>query len=118
MKNLIVIVILAAVITGCHESRFDERWQRREDNINDLWTSHATREMGRPMNIEELGNTAEEMQRVYDQRLQATLENIEARSRMRYQKWIEEESGRRKHFEDNATGNPESIEKTWTKLTP
>jgi len=110
------VCVLAMVAPGCHDAAYEADLARRQKNLHDLWTTYATSEEDRPMRLERMMRTADDLQKLYQKRLDASLDSIDSASRRRMEAWLSNESIRQEQLEQLLAPRPDRAEEAWRTL--
>lgn len=111
------LICCGPFLAGCHDA-YDAALQQREDHIHKTMRYYFERESTRPVSIERINGYTEQLQAIYQERLERALLRIEERSRARNEEFWAGDPERDAHFEDNARGDLNSMNKVITNLTP
>jgi len=109
--TILSTAMLAMGALGCHGAAYEKTLAHRQQTMHDHWTQNASRDAGRPANLKRLRQTSDDLQALYAQRLELTLERIEDGSRENNERWRSEHAKRLNMLQEEAEGHPNWIEK-------
>jgi len=114
--------ILAATVAlslgqaACNDALWDAAWDDRQKNLHGVYDRWVKSEEVRPMNLAELDQTSRELQELYAERLQWTLEAVHNKAQRDVENWHHIAPIRAEQIGEMMRGNPENIPENWAKM--